>query len=822
MAATTILPVQSPQEAPSVTGESLTPATSSAPSTVDGLAAATLTTAWLLITSSQAVPFIVASGCCLALAMALLTWSKTRQTFINKSGNAILLIVVSFMTLISADRLTAAWEERAPQFGLTATLTAPVLSLIGYPAASERGLLFVEHPEGLVTIVPSMEKLGVDFFVQFVCIWLALRLCRDRRRLLECLSLVGLTTVAAVLCRFLVLSVVYLEHDDILVGNAGQAALDWLANPYVSIPFIFVAGIACDRLCRAATRDAPVVALNMMSRLASAKSCIALAAAGCAATLAWFYVPPAPVKHGRILIDDRFCEVWEPTARQLDTEWYGDFSTYSFTSLAEWLGHWYPVDVNTSKIYEDSLLSDYDILIIKTPVEAFPDAERSAIDRFVHRGGGLLLVGDHTNLLGMGTHLNSLCARYGIRFRYDSVSDKGGGFVRYKAPAIGRHLAALHVDEMEFMTGCSLEINGTAEAILATDDCRREPHDYAAPSFFGRRGPHPELEHGRVISAATVRVGQGRITAFTDSTVWSSFAVFQSDRHKLAMDMIRQLNRPQSLVETPLRIAAAIGAIGVALMFAQAIRVGSAPFALIAMLLGGWAGVAASDELHRRAYAWPAPRAPISEVAFLWQGGACAFPPVLGTPSNFPMERAFDTLLVSTQRLGFVPRIAWTFDRDLLSDETRAMFVVAPVNRPPRQTLRRLHDFVEGGGNLIIIDDGSIAERGSARDYLAAFDIGIQYHAESRSDGKSHSHVHLSGNITALKAPADDLFVASGAHGKGHVAYVFEAVEFSRKGMGHCFARPWKSARARYDTIFWLLRDLLRIAPLERRYYGIL
>ena len=28
----------------------------------------------------------------------------------------------------------------------------------------------------------------------------------------------------------------------------------------------------------------------------------------------------------------------------------------------------------------------------------------AAIDRFVHNGGGLLLVGDHTNLLGMGTH----------------------------------------------------------------------------------------------------------------------------------------------------------------------------------------------------------------------------------------------------------------------------------------------------------------------------------------------------------------------------------------------------------------------------------
>jgi uncharacterized membrane protein len=76
--------------------------------------------------------------------------------------------------------------------------------------------------------------------------------------------------------------------------------------------------------------------------------------------------------------------------------------------LAEWLGKWFSVDVNTTRPYDDQLLSTYDVLVLKTPEEAIPDEEVAAIDRFVHRGGGLLLVGDHTNLLGMGTHLNSL------------------------------------------------------------------------------------------------------------------------------------------------------------------------------------------------------------------------------------------------------------------------------------------------------------------------------------------------------------------------------------------------------------------------------
>ena len=278
--------------------------------------------------------------------------------------------------------------------------------------------------------------------------------------------------------------------------------------------------------------------------------------------------------------------------------------------------------MNTSRPYDDDLLARYDVLIIKTPEEPIPDAESAAIDRFVRAGGGLLLVGDHTNLLGMGTHLNALCARYGIRFRYDSVSDGlTGGFVDYDGPRLGRHVGALHVDRLEFMTSCSLQLSGAAETILAAEDCQREPHDYSGSSFFGRRGPHPEMDQGRTVLAATVRVGLGRIAAFTDSTVWSSFAVFSHDREKLAMDLVRLLNREPSGYEVPVRCVAVAAALLAVLLGLSMVGSGMALPALLFLLVGSWAGVAVSEAIHRRVYAWPAPNAPISEVTFLWQGG---------------------------------------------------------------------------------------------------------------------------------------------------------------------------------------------------------
>jgi len=73
-----------------------------------------------------------------------------------------------------------------------------------------------------------------------------------------------------------------------------------------------------------------------------------------------------------------------------------------------------------------------------------------------------------------------------------------------------------------------------------------------------------------------------------------------------------------------------------------------------------------------------------------------------------------------------------------------------------------------------------------------------------------------------VKIPATDAFMARKLYEQGQLVYMWDAADFSRQGLGHCFARPWKTARARYETIFGLFRDVLRIAPGDRRFYGIL
>ena len=288
------------------------------------------------------------------------------------------------------------------------------------------------------------------------------------------------------------------------------------------------------------------------------------------------------------------------------------------------------------------------------------------------------------------------------------------------------------------------------------------------------------------------------------------------------MDLIRLLNREPSPYELPVRVAALLALAVAVIVGGVLVRSGLAATAVFFGLLGCWSGVAASEVLHRWVYAWPPPNSPVDEVTFLWQGGACAFPPVLGTPSALPVDRCFDTLLVSVERLGLVPRVAYTFDADFLKPETRAMFVVAPVNLPPARTIERLKTFVRDGGHLVIIDDFRFGEQGSAKAYLAAFDVPITYHAASDGGESVRLHVHLDGGMGSIPVPAADAFAARKLFGRGQVVYLSDAIDFSRQGLGHCFTRPWKAARARFETIFLILRDVLGIAPGDRRSYGII
>lgn len=148
--------------------------------------------------------------------------------------------------------------------------------------------------------------------------------------------------------------------------------------------------------------------------------------------------------------------------------------------------------------------------------------------------------------------------------------------------------------------------------------------------------------------------------------------------------------------------------------------------------------------------------------------------------------------------------------------------MIAPVDPPPREALARIEAFVRRGGSLIVLDDSRIRGHGSTADYLGVFGVGLHDDVAPSPRGGRIRRIHLTGMTSIRGIPSPEAFVAHRVHGAGHVVFMRDAAAFSRSGMGHCFARPWKTARARYETIFAVFRDLLRLVPADRRYYGIL
>ena len=80
-------------------------------------------------------------------------------------------------------------------------------------------------------------------------------------------------------------------------------------------------------------------------------------------------------KQGKILIDEWHSEGWESLEEPLNTtEYLGQKSVYTYTSMIELLERLYSVTIKKSEDVLSSL-ENYDILIIKTPTKAFSEEE---------------------------------------------------------------------------------------------------------------------------------------------------------------------------------------------------------------------------------------------------------------------------------------------------------------------------------------------------------------------------------------------------------------------------------------------------------------
>ncbi len=215
-----------------------------------GAAAAVLVCGWMFAADRRVDPHYAWTSVAGALTIVMLSRPIARRGLFRRACIVVVQITAALTVLFTANRALSGWAERAPRFGSASTVASTVLNLVGYHTAAERGLLVIDHPEGLVTIVPSMEKLALVPLLLLWLAWIALRLVRGHRDLFVP-SIVGLgATLLVAIARYVVLLAVYVEHDGILSTGTGQAALDLFTSPWITCFFLILAGIAADRSIR--------------------------------------------------------------------------------------------------------------------------------------------------------------------------------------------------------------------------------------------------------------------------------------------------------------------------------------------------------------------------------------------------------------------------------------------------------------------------------------------------------------------------------------------------------------------------------------------
>lgn len=426
-----------------------------------------------------------------------------------------------------------------------------------------------------------------------------------------------------------------------------------------------------------------------------------LAAAGVAFILGTFaFHDPGAPKQGRLLIDELHSD-WEWTTEAYDTQWYGRRSGYNYYSLAEYLKKHFHVEVTSEPLLRD-LLARADMVMLKTPTNPFSPEEIDALVEFVREGGGLWLLGDHTNVFGTSTYLNQLVRHFGLRLRYDSTYDlRTMGLSLFERPAVFAHPTAALMPPYLFATSCSMEAPYFSENMVLGYGLKAMYLDYASTSFFPDKESR-DYSFGIFLQQGGVKFGKGRVVLFTDSTCFSNFFMFIPGKPELALATVEWLNRTNRYGWMN-KVLFLLGAVSLAAA-AYVMKGWGHAAHLILILAGGFLGfavaVAVYDSHIRRSYPLPEPHTEFTSVAF--DGEHSGFNlPTLGL-TKFP-ETSLHTFYVWTQRLGLFPSLEPTLE-DAVS-EGDVVVIARPLRMLEDDEASTLLEYVEGGGRLLVIID---------------------------------------------------------------------------------------------------------------------
>lgn len=368
---------------------------------------------------------------------------------------------------------------------------------------------------------------------------------------------------------------------------------------------------------------------------------------------------------------------------------YGGFESGMFGCLQDYLS----ADGFSCR-FDKSLtsrgLAGSDILVVINPTNQWAPREVATVWDFVGAGGALLVLGDHTDLLGSQSCLNELLAPVSMRFNFDSG---------YPAKTEWRdclsfiqHPICSRIDvasDTIISIGATLEIAPPAFTLVrgryGFSDLGNRLNVQGA--FLGDYHYEKGEQLGDVALVAAAFYGKGKVLVFGDTSPFQNGALPFS-YVSFVQPIFQWLNVKDWPALFYVKLGGALLAGAVTLWL---IRRGSAT---TVALLSLTAALALAGAEHFNARALP-PAAPPSELALLDRshGNRISLAP-LQTDSIGP-------LTATLQRCGFLTWVLKEWSEMLLA-RARLVVITAPTRAYTAREKAGLKTFVERGGVLVM------------------------------------------------------------------------------------------------------------------------
>ena len=531
-------------------------------------------------------------------------------------------------------------------------------------------------------------------------------------------------------------------------------------------------------------------------------------------TLGLTWEPSGPRKQGRVWVDEHR-STWERTDRPYDPNWYGQESGYNYACIYDYCSRFYDMDRLVTPIGPNTL-ADCDVLVVKVPTARYSPEEIDCIERFVADGGGLLLIGEHTNVFNTGTYLNDIAARFGFCFRYDCLFDIDTVFDQlYQHPAVP-HPIVQHVPPLDFAVSCSIDPGMRhGRAAIRARGLRSLPADYHASNYYPQVTDRAESRYGAFVELWTTHHGTGRVAAFGDSTIFSNFSTFEPGKAELMLGMLEWLNHRQRASD-PRSVLVGLGA----LLISGALFAGRRWSGRWCVLLGtALLGVSLAGPVtnHIQQGSMPVPQAerPLTQVVI--DRTVCEAPLsksgfIAGADNGFAI---FERWIL---RLGyFTSRRA---GRGVFTGD--ALVFLYPSKEVSSDFRRELADYVEAGGRVLIVDSPANIQS-TANTLLHPFGLRIDRSAalagllETPEGWPAGVTVEATGQVeggTPLIHVGPHPVAATADFGAGTVTVIGFGGRFADTKMGVIGdVVPDASLRNVYELEFQLLRTVVPDSP---------